>query len=173
MIFMTMPEGAEERRSFEELYELYKNRAYAVAYRMLGDVHLAEDAALEAFFRLASNFSTIRKMEYHKLDYYIVITVRNAATDILRKEKKYKEQLEYTDELDSYGDDMSSYDIVELKDCISRLPQEDKDILYMRAVLELEYGEIARALGIKPATARKRLQYARERLRKLIGEEEK
>ena len=112
-------------------------------------------------------------MEYHKLDYYIVITVRNAATDILRKEKKYKEQLEYTDELDSYGDDMSSYDIVELKDCISRLPQEDKDILYMRAVLELEYGEIARSLGIKPATARKRLQYARERLRKLIGEEEK
>lgn len=172
MIMMTMPEGTEERRSFEELYDRYKNRAYAVAYRMLGDVHLAEDAALEAFFRLAANFSTIRKMEYHKLDYYIVITVRNAATDILRKEKKYKEQLEYTDELDSYGDDMSQYDIVELRECISRLSQDDKEILYMRAVLGLGFGEIARSFGIKPATARKRLQYARERLRKLIGEEE-
>ena len=171
MIMMTMPEGTEERRSFEELYERYKNRAYAVAYRLLGDTQLAEDAVLEAFFRLAANFSTIRSMEYHKLDYYIVITVRNAATDILRRERKYREQVEYTDELDSYGDDISQYDMVELRDCISRLPQEDKEILYMRAVLELGYSEIARALGIKTATARKRLQYARERLKKLIGEE--
>lgn len=171
-MMMTMPYGDEERRTFDELYNKYESRAFAIAYRLLGDTQLAEDAALEAFFRLAANFSTIRNMEYHKLDYYVVITVRNAATDILRKEKKHKGQLEYTDELDSYSDDMSQYSVVELKDCISRLSQDDKDILYMRAVLELDYSQIARALGIKPATARKRLQYARSRLKKLIGEEE-
>lgn len=170
IMLMSMIDGEEDRRSFDALYEKYRDRAYAVAYKLLGDPQLAEDAALEAFFRLAGNFSTIRDMEYHKLDYYIVITVRNAATDILRKEKKHRELLEYNDSLDSGGSDISQYDIIELKDCISRLPQEDKDILYMRSVLGLEYSDIAAALGIKQAAARKRLQYARNRLKKLMGE---
>jgi RNA polymerase sigma-70 factor (ECF subfamily) len=52
---------------------------------------------------------------------------------------------------------------------IAVLPDIYRDIMVLKYLHELNDKEIASTLGISEAAARKRLQRARERLKKLIG----
>ncbi len=53
-----------DEQAFAELVELYKDKVYQVAYRMVGNVHEAQDISQEAFLRAYTNidrFDTQRK----------------------------------------------------------------------------------------------------------------
>ena len=56
-------------------------------------------------------------------------------------------------------------------DALSALPKPERTILALSCFEGLKSGEIAAALGIRPATARKRLARAREHLKSLLSEE--
>ncbi len=62
----------------------------------------------------------------------------------------------------------------ELPEILHRLPLPDREVLAARFLFELEYPEIARALGCSVRAARMRCQRARERLRSVMlrGDEE-
>src|SRR5205823_4225674 len=53
---------------------------------------------------------------------------------------------------------------------VARLPEADREILFMRTVEELSYPEAAHILGIDPAAARKRHGRALLRLHKLLAD---
>lgn len=163
----------EDNKPFNALYEKYKDRAYAIAYSILEDSFLADDATVEVFISLAKNFKIVKKLNYHKLDYYIVITSRNTAINMLKKEKKHMKMKSYNDDLYLADDNLKAFDYVFLKLCISKLRFNDQQVLYLRYTARLEYKEIAATLGISSAAARKRVQLAKARLKKLIedGEE--
>ncbi|WP_419574135.1 RNA polymerase sigma factor [Ruminococcus sp.] len=71
---------------------------------------------------------------------------------------------------DSYfvNENMSCYEFEFLKGCIKKLKVDDQEILYLKFSCGLEYSEISKTLGITSATARKRLQYAKNRLKILL-----
>ncbi|MGN0623601.1 MAG: sigma factor-like helix-turn-helix DNA-binding protein [Oscillospiraceae bacterium] len=47
----------------------------------------------------------------------------------------------------------------------------DREILYLRSELQLDYSEIAAALQISEAAARQRMRYAKSKLKKLLEKE--
>jgi RNA polymerase sigma-70 factor, ECF subfamily len=53
---------------------------------------------------------------------------------------------------------------------MEKLDARHREILTMRNVLNLPYGEIAEALGINVGTVKSRIARARENLRKLLAE---
>lgn len=59
--------------------------------------------------------------------------------------------------------------LAELRDAFMRLKQEDREILLLVVVEELDYGQAAGILGIPVATVRGRLAAAREALRRASG----
>lgn len=156
---------------FEELYNRTRNKAYAEALDMLGDASLAEDCVSEAFLSVAKNLSTVSGLTQKQQLRYVMICVRNAASDMLKK-KKSAPCTELIDEELPLPTEGSEYSLVEWKECLRRLGQTDMDILYLRYILGLDYRQISSMLGISEGAARTRLYTAKAHLRELFGKEE-
>ena len=167
-IGMTMIGEKKDSFLFEAIYKKYRARVYSIAFRVLKNSALAEEAAADAFFNIARSFDSIKLLEAHKLEYYIAVTAKNAALDILKKEKKYMDDVEYNDEINFTDDNIGKYDYSFLKECIRKLSEQDREILYLRFNCSLDYTTISHSIGVSAAAARKRVQYAKEHLRVLL-----
>ena len=153
---------------FERFYTENRITGMRTAYAVLKNNALAEEALSESFMKLAKNFKKIHTLPSHKLQAYFVITVRNTALNMLKKETAV-ETVEYNDELEHMP--LPDTDTAHLKECIARLSHTDKEILYLRCSLDLQYEQISQALGISLDAARQRLRHARAKLRSLLEEE--
>src|SRR6266498_6006315 len=75
-----------DRNAFGELVCIYAQGVRNVIYRMCGDVQITEDAAQEAFVQAWLHLSSYRPQT--SLRNWLYRIAVNAATDILRKEKR-------------------------------------------------------------------------------------
>ena len=99
-IYMALIDDEKDKKAFEKLYNKYKNKVHAISLNILKNEQLAEESTSDTFLSLAKCFQKIKHLEYHKLDYYIVITSRNMAKNISKKEKENLMTVSYDD--DSY-----------------------------------------------------------------------
>ena len=155
---------ADSINEFEKLYNRYKNEAYGIAYTILGDSLLAEDAVSDGFLSVARSFKTVSSLDDHKKHGYIVVTIKNAARMILRKGKHQRDELEYNDDEYIPDETIDKYDVMWIKESMKKLDKADVEILYLKYSLEFDHKTIARTLGISQTASRKRLQKARKRL---------
>ncbi len=171
---LTLIADEEDRISFESLYYQYKKKAYAIAYDILKNPALAEDACSEGFFSIAKVYTSIRDLEPQQLETYVLSTIRNQALNLCREEKEHRKVLPINEEVIPLNDGvLSQYNIHFIRECIKKLSRTDREILYLKVTLGFEYPDIAQHLGISQAAARKRLEYARKNLSKLLKKGEK
>ena len=140
---------------------------------ILHNHELAEDALSTAFLNISKNFSDISSFPSAKIKNYCVIVIRNAATDILRKEKRFitDYEAEYTEIADVENiETISDYNL--LKKAIASLSEKEQEILYLRCVMNMSFREIGNILNIKEGTARQRMTEARNSLMKKIKGED-
>ena len=162
-----------DREQFERLYYKYNRIMYKVAMDILHNHELAEDALSTAFLNISKNFSDISSFPSAKIKNYCVIVIRNAATDILRKEKRFitDYEAEYTEIADVENiETISDYNL--LKKAIASLSEKEQEILYLRCVMNMSFREIGNILNIKEGTARQRMTEARNSLMKKIKGED-
>lgn len=171
-VCLALIDDDDDKKAFEKLYNKYKNKVYAISFDILKNVQLAEESTADTFLSLARSFQKINKLEYHKLDCYIVITSRNMAFNMLKKEKVNISDVQYNDDLILDNNNLSEYDYIFLKDCIKQLNYTDREIFYLKFSCGLEYSDISKALGISVSAARKRLQYAKDKLKKILEQED-
>ena len=170
---MTVIDNDDNREGFEILYHKYNRIMYKVAMDILHNHELAEDALSTAFLNISRNFSDISSFPSAKIKNYCVIVIRNAATDILRKEKRFitESEAEYTEIADVENiETISDYNL--LKKAISSLSDKDQEILYLRCIMNMSFREIGNILNIKEGTARQRMSEARNNLMKKIKGED-
>ncbi len=164
--YMAMIDDKSLCSEFERFY--YDNRSLGI-HVALGVLHsdaLAEEAVSESFMKLAKCFQKVHNLRPHDLTSYFVITVRNTSLDMLKKESadevEFDDRIDHT-ELPDAGEEL-------LKECIALLPERDRELLFLRYTLCLGSREIGAAFGISEEAARKRVQYVRGKLRKLMEE---
>ena len=172
IVCMALIDDENDKKEFEKLYYIFRNKAYMVAMDCLNNSALAEDCVSETFISIARSFQIVHKLEPNKQQKYIVISIRNSAKDILKKEKVNLNTEEYDDESYFTEMDFSEYDLIVWKECIDQLNQTDKDILYMRCIMQLDYKEISKALGINQGAARARVFAAKEHLKAILRKED-
>lgn len=170
---MTVIDNDSDRKQFEMLYYKYNRIMYKVAMDILHSHELAEDALSTAFLNISKNFSNISSFPSEKIKNYCVIVIRNAATDILRKEKRFiaDHDAEYTEIADVENTEtISDYNL--LKKAISSLSEKEQEMLYLRCIMNMSFREIGNILNIKEGTARQRMSEARNSLMKKIKGED-
>lgn len=59
LIYLALIETEEEKRKFERIYTDYRQTMYFAAYRILQNVHTAEDAVHQAFLRVIDHLDKI------------------------------------------------------------------------------------------------------------------
>ena len=162
-----------DAEAFRQLVEAYQTPAYRLAARMCGP-DSAEDVTQEAFlaawralpeFRGDCRFST-----------WLYRLVSNAAIDCLRREKKHRDTGD-VDDLELPDGGPSPQEQAERSDtrdavrrALDRLSPEHRQVLLLRFMQELDYGEIARALNVSEGTVKSRINRGRKRLRKILLE---
>ncbi|MBR3975460.1 MAG: sigma-70 family RNA polymerase sigma factor [Clostridia bacterium] len=170
LFYTLLIEEDNDKAKFEKIYTLYRKKMWYTANSVLSDAFLAEDAVHNAFIGIAKNIKRIEAANSSKTLSYVITAAKNAALDILRKNKGLSET--NIDELYNVSDKESSsfYQNLETKDwiekAISDMPEIYRDVLYLLIVEQMSEKEIAELLGRKPGTVNQQVKRGRMILQK-------
>lgn len=171
---------AGDRRAFAELVELYKDKMYHLAYRMLGQAQEAEDVVQETFLRVFTNLD--RYDDTQKFSTWIYRIATNLCIDRLRKRKaSYSLDAEMPE-----GEGADWYSLLPSNDAspeselllsetqehirkaVDSLPEKYKSVVILRYLQDLSLQEIGDVLGMPVTTVKTRVHRGREFLRKKL-----
>jgi len=159
-----------------ELYEKYKARVYRTALAITQDRGAAEDILQESFLRLLTHAHRLRT-DVPLQPWLYRVTVNLSYTWAQRQRRQEVETGEGVLEQLVASLHLLPEQWVERKEtreaiqrAILRLPLSHRIVVVLFYLEGLELREIAGILGVPEGTVKSRLHYARESLRKLLGE---
>ena len=161
--------------AFNQLVWAYQERAYNLAYRMLGDPDQAADATQDAFL---SAYRAIREFRGGSFRAWILRIVSNACYDQLRRKQRrptssldalYVEPEEYPI-APSLGDgpeeQVLKREFWELIGAsLQLLPPDQRQAVILRDIQGLDYEEVAQVMQTSLGTVKSRISRGRARLR--------
>ncbi len=158
------------RRAFSELMKKYRNKALNFAYRYLGDIEEAEDAAQDCFVKIYLNRQRFDLSKEFEPWFYRILT--NICRDKLRKRGRFADfkdrfQQEKLTELGSAKAKVKP-DTELFTRALQKLDPDKREVIILRFNRDLSYDEIARALDISPGTVMSRLHRAKKELEKIF-----
>ena len=155
-----------------EVYRSHGRLVFAVAFKVLGDRGLAEEATQQAFvkaWRAAQSFD-----EQRELGPWLAAIARRVAIDLYRREA-----VRATDPIESAAGDpalVSSpqsaealYDVWEVREAVAQLPPEEQEIVRLQHLDGFTHAQIADRLGIAVGTVKSRSFRAHKRLAAMLG----
>ncbi len=170
--------AAGERSALEELFRRYRQIAFRVAYRLLGNEADALDAVQDGFVKALIHLPRFQGRSSFKT--WLLRVVSNAALDFGRSRGR-REAISF-DVLRQRGQDdcepretplperdLEMIDLRrQLNKALEQLPPAQRQTFVLHAEAEQSYREIADALGISIGTVMSRLFYARQRLKAIL-----
>ncbi len=163
-----------DRAAFNEMVVAYRERGFAIAYRMVGNAEDAKDILQEAFIRVFTNINHFKeKAHFHTWLYRIVV---NCAWDHLRKRKKHKMESTQAAESEVFNDEGQSDDTVlnnelasTIDSCARRLSDRQRSCFILKYQNGLSIYEIAETLGCNASTVKVHLFRALGKMRKALN----
>ncbi len=149
---------------------------YHIAYGILRDRYLAEDAVHDAFLKIIKYIPSISEVNCHKTRTLIVIIIKSTAIDIYRGRSRqcFLDEEALADEIDTgelpLDHIIADENYQELFTSLKGLKKEFLEIILLKYHYGYNNDEIGRLLCISEPAVRKRLSRARQEIRKKIGE---
>lgn len=160
-------DASQFKRCFLPCHE----RMYRMAWRLTGNAQAAEDLVQEAFLKLWLKRDALQITS--SAETFCVTTVKNLFYDQVRKRRP--QTTNHTpEELQIPHDDDAARAIEQAEDrqmawqLISRLPEQQRQIVMMRDISEMEYREIDRQTGLTAVHVRVLLSRARKQMREQL-----
>lgn len=169
-----------DRTAFAELIDIYKDRIYHMAYRMLNNRQEAEDIAQETFLRVFTNLS--KYDESYKFSTWIYRIATNLCIDRMRKKKpqhSLDETVDGEEGLDWYSrlssqEPTPEAEVIEgelqneVHQAIESLPGKYRAVLILKYLEDLSLAEISDVTSLPISTIKTRIHRGREALRKKL-----
>ena len=160
-MYLAMLGSEEDRERFTLLYEAHEKRLYAVALKVLRDPTRAEDAAQQTWLQVLRNWERINALDWDSAAKYLVVAARNAALDMLKKERWNTSMPE---DWDPPAPEDGQGEYQRLVELIRSMPDTYREVLELKFVEEETNQEIARRLGLKESTVSTKVQRGRRLL---------
>ncbi|MHA8053467.1 RNA polymerase sigma factor [Aquirufa sp. Wall-65K1] len=169
-------------QAFETLVKRSKSKVYTTLYLIVKDRYIAEDLMQETYIKAIDVLKSGRYNEEGKFLPWVVRIAHNLAIDYFRKDKRYPtivledgskvfNSFEFAE--DSAEEIQLKEDqIVNIRELIKKLPDEQREVLVMRHYEELSFQEIAAQTQVSINTALGRMRYALINLRKMLEKQE-
>ncbi len=156
------------------LYDRFGRVAYRLAYRVLRDQGLAEDAVQEAFLAVWRSADSYRR-ERAKPATWILTLVHRRAVDLVRREDRRRaDPLDEAPEAET-GAVVNEVDLRErratVQAALAQLPDEQREALELAYYGGYTQSELAERLGVPLGTIKSRMFAGLARLRELVPEE--
>lgn len=164
-----------DESALAELYDRVGRIAYGLAYRVLRDDRLAEDAVQDAFlvvWRTAAAF----RAERAKASTWILTLVHRRAVDVVRREERRR-----TEPLDEETRDAATSESAEdaawvgfererVQDALRQLPDAQREAIELAYYGGYSQSELAKRLGLPLGTIKSRMFAGLARLRELLDD---
>ena len=155
------------------VYRSHGRLVYAVAYRVLGDRSLAEEAVQQTFvkaWRAAQSFD-----ESREFGPWLAAIARRVAIDLYRQEA-----VRAADPLDAVPADAPAlvaappsaeavYDVWEVRQAVAQLPADEQEVVRLQHLDGFTQTQIAERLGVAVGTVKSRSFRAHKRLATMLG----
>ena len=145
--------------SFGELCRQYYVAMVAVAYAVLNDHQLAEDAAQESFARALVNLKNLKNSS--RFAPWLAAICRNVAKDMVTARVRQTKAEDLSNTTLNDNDDENS---LAIRRAIEQLPAPAKDLIVLRYYNSLSYEQIGSVLGISRATINGRILRAKRKM---------
>jgi RNA polymerase sigma-70 factor (ECF subfamily) len=151
---------------FDRLVRLHERMVLGVAYRLLGRMEDAQDAAQEVFLKL---FQKSGQIEGDPKPWLYRVTV-NVCNDRYRKRIVVAEPNEQA--ADPSADALAAITLEErkrlLKEGLETLGERERTAIVLRDIEGLSTKEVAKILGVEEVTVRSQISVARVKLAKYV-----
>lgn len=158
--------SARTNESFEAFYERYHRMVYRVCYTYMKNHHDAEDCTEDVFVKVYTGDFSFHDEAHEKA--WLTVTAINLCKDRLKHWWR-RSVSAIEDSPEPFDDGGIGTD--ETLQAVLKLPEKYKDVVYLFYYVGYQTDEIAKMLHRPPSTVRNHLREARERLRKVLGEE--
>ena len=147
------------------LYDRYGNLSYGLAFRVLRNAALAEEAVQDAFLAVWRQAATYDR-DRGKVSTWILTLVHRRAVDLVRRERRFTAlAIEPAAPVESLDEDVATR--LELQAALRTLSRAEREVLDLAYWDGLTQSQIARALGIPLGTVKSRTFSALAKLRDL------
>ncbi len=162
--------------AFTEIVNKYKKSVHALAWRKIGDFHIAEEITQDTFLKAYQKLSTLKRPQRFASWLYVIASRRCLAWQ--RRKRILTKSLEETNSAQIEKETYSQYvanentritaetqrDVV--KKLLAKLPESERTIITLHYFSEMSSSEIGAFLGVSANTIRSRLRRAQQRLQK-------
>lgn len=171
-------------QAFDILLERHKDRVYNYILLIVRNREMAEDIFQETFMRAIMTIKQGRYMENGKFSSWICRIAHNQIIDIYRRERNektvsnedYEEQDLFNDAKlceENIEDKMVREQVLQdVNNLMLHLPDEQREVVYMRYYQDLSFKEIADITGVSINTALGRMRYAVMNMRRMAQEKD-
>jgi RNA polymerase sigma-70 factor, ECF subfamily len=158
-----------DHQAFDALVRAASNRLYGIAWRILRDQYLAEDALQQALIAMWNGLPQLRDPD--RFDAWTYRLIVRAATAESRRTKRIPTTTLLADDVEpsrSADEIRAVADRDALERGFSRITPEQRAVLVLQHYAGLSQAEIADVIGVPIGTAGSRLHYAARALRAAI-----
>ncbi|OGD38988.1 hypothetical protein A2907_01695 [Candidatus Azambacteria bacterium RIFCSPLOWO2_01_FULL_37_9] len=162
----------KQNKAINDLMENYNelvNQIFRFIYLKTSSKEIAEDLTQDCFL---STVKYLKDKEVRNIKAFLFRTARNKVIDYYR----IKNRIIYSDELVLANEKISSRDDIAMKqdarmiiEKLNSLGEEDKEILMMRYIEDMNIKEIAEALGKNEVVVRVRIFRAMQKFKKIVN----
>jgi RNA polymerase sigma-70 factor (ECF subfamily) len=146
-----------------ELVQRWQARLLAHARRLTGDAHGAEEALQESWLAIVRGIRRLQHPEAFGWWVYRIVG-RECANWVKTRQRQRHSSNRIVQQPVTTGD------VDGLQKALDELTVEHREALVLHYLEGLSVADIAEALGVREGTIKSRLHYAREAMRKAIGE---
>lgn len=169
-LFLNLLDTQTEKEKFTELYNTYKDLLYWIAIKKTNSIEDAEECVQETFFYVAKHFEKIGEVKSKRTKCYLSTIVAGFAIDVYNKSKKANKVSinNYESSNLEYYENFETTELLTVFDYV--LDEESKIYFYLKYIYHYKSSEIAEIYKVKDSYVRKKIQYAKEKLRKNLDE---
>ncbi len=164
-----------DENAFSALVQKYQKSVHALAWRKIGDFHIAEEITQDTFLLAHKKLRSLKNP--NQFAGWLYVIADRCCKAWFRKKKLRTKSLETTSvetlERAAYADyvcEQREDAAVEhrrkiVQKLMEKLPESERTVMVLYYLGEMNCAEISKFLGVSPNTVRSRLQRARERLK--------
>ena len=164
-----------DQDAFSPLVKKYQKGVHTLAWRKIGDFHIAQEITQDAFLTAYKKLGTLKN--HTQFPGWLYVIAANLCRDWLKKSRLPMESLDAdnTNEVDKvsysrYVAEKQESDADEtrreiVKELLKKLPESERTVMMMHYLGEMTIKSISEFLGVSQNTIKSRLSRARNRLR--------
>jgi len=165
----------QDKKVFELFYKKYYQQLFALAYRYVGQMEVAEEIVHDLFITVWNKSDQLNVQ--HSLKSYLFKAIVNSSLNYIKKEKMQTEKrLAYLavhnnefvlDEDKALADEKL---LKSLEEALELLPTKCKQVMYLSRFGKLKQQEIAQQMDISLKTVKNHLTYGFQKLREHLAQ---